>query len=176
MDKKFAIQFVALLVVIFGCLALATRPEFLAYLGIGKVVDNTPSKMALVKITTQGEEPLTAEIKAEVADTVAKRTKGLGDRAKLEIGTGMLFVFEQPGKYRFWMKGLQFPLDFIWIKDNKVVDILTNVPVPPDGASDNALPTYEPITEVDKILEVNAGFVEFNNIQVGDLVEIQVIN
>ena len=52
-------------------------------------------------------------IPVEVADTLKKRSLGLGERTSLKKGWGMLFVFEKRKPHRFWMKDMQFPLDII---------------------------------------------------------------
>lgn len=111
-----------------------------------------------------------ASLKVEVADTASKRSKGLGGRQSLASDSGMLFVFDRADKYPFWMKGLQFNLDFVWIKGEEIVDILENVPFPQADTADSALPIYASKVEVDKVLEVNAGAVQRLNIKVGDKV------
>lgn len=114
-----------------------------------------------------------ANIKVEVADTQAKRSKGLGGKTSLGQDEGMLFVFEKLDKYPFWMKGLTFPLDFIWIRGDKVVDILVNVQPPAAGQSDASLPIYQSSETVDKVLEATAGTIQKYNIKVGDTVRIE---
>ncbi len=109
-------------------------------------------------------------IKIEVADTSAKRSQGLSGRDKLDNGSGMLFVFPEEKKYQFWMKGMKFPLDMIFVKKGVVVDLLSNVPAPKEGQSDQNLPIYSPVAPIDMMLEVNSGFVVQNNIRVGDTV------
>ena len=71
--------------------------------------------------TTTGEE-----IPVEVADTLKKRSLGLGKRASLKKGWGMLFVFEKRKPHRFWMKDMQFPLDIIWLDNHRIVHITRN--------------------------------------------------
>lgn len=64
------------------------------------------------------------QIYAEVADTQASREQGLSGRSKLAEDEGMLFVFDFPGKYGFWMKDMNFPIDMVWIsQDGTVVHI-----------------------------------------------------
>jgi uncharacterized membrane protein (UPF0127 family) len=41
--------------------------------------------------------------------------KGLGGRPCITDSEGMFFRFKQPGQYPFWMKGMKFPIDIIWI-------------------------------------------------------------
>jgi len=113
-----------------------------------------------------------AKITVEIADTQDKRKKGLSGRQSIASDGGMLFVFEKRGKYPFWMKGLTFPLDLIWIKDDKVSEILENVPPPAGGQSDELLPIYQSKEDIDKMLEVSAGTVRKFNIKPGDVIKI----
>src|SRR6185436_18462817 len=57
----------------------------------------------------------------EIAETPETRAQGLGDRASIGANNGMLFLFDAPGNYGFWMKDMRFSIDIMWIKDNKVV-------------------------------------------------------
>jgi uncharacterized membrane protein (UPF0127 family) len=80
----------------------------------------------------------------------------------------MLFIFPQTQAQTFWMKDMLFPLDFVWIANQKVVQINTDVPAPKDRFSPPVVITStEP---VDQVLEVNSGFVFKNSITVGDKV------
>jgi uncharacterized membrane protein (UPF0127 family) len=111
------------------------------------------------------------KVKIEIADTVEERKVGLSGRKSLEENGGMLFSFEgkevTPG---FWMKGMLFPLDIIWIKDEKIVKIDKNVPIPEKDEVSPKL--YYPPLSVNYVLEVNAGFCDKNNIKVGDTIKI----
>ena len=66
------------------------------------------------------------KIPVEVADTIKKRSLGLGKRASLKKGWGMLFVFEKRKPHRFWMKDMQFSLDIVWLDNHKIVHIIHN--------------------------------------------------
>lgn len=114
-----------------------------------------------------------ATFKVEIADNNAKRSKGLGGRESLGELEGMLFVFENKDTHAFWMKGLSFPLDFVWISDDKVVDLTENLAPPAKGQSDASLPIYSSKQPVDKVLEINGGVVKKFNIKVGDSVNIK---
>ena len=102
---------------------------------------------------------------AEFADTILKKAKGLSGRKTLEEDRGMLFIFTKPGKYSFWMIGVNFPLDIIWIRGNRIIDISKNVPSPEKWK----LPAViSPSTKADRVLEIPAGSAEKFNIKIGD--------
>lgn len=100
----------------------------------------------------------------EVADTDAKLEKGLGDRDSLPADHGMYFPFPSAQYWVFWMKGMRFPIDIVWIQGGKVVDISQEVPV------DAGLPlkTYSPVDPADAVLELNAGTARQIGLQKGD--------
>lgn len=157
--KKFTIQAVFLILVIVGALYI--------YKNGADKIPFVPPKINFNQITV-GQ----AKINVEVADTADKRTTGLSGRESLASDSGMLFVFDKADKYPFWMKGMKIPLDFIWIRDNKVTEVTENVPPPQPGQKDSDLTIYESKETVDRVLEVSAGFVKLNNIKVGDEIKI----
>jgi uncharacterized membrane protein (UPF0127 family) len=67
------------------------------------------------------------EVEAEIADTSALQSRGLGYRDGLASGTGMIFLFDEPAPHSFWMKGMRFCLDIIWLADNQIVGAARNV-------------------------------------------------
>ncbi len=109
----------------------------------------------------------------EIANTKTKRALGLSSRDKLMPNAGMLFVFGRSSRYSFWMKGMKFPLDIIWIRDSKIVDFVENAPVPLKFSRDQDLLIYQPKSDVNYVLEVNAGWIKENNIKINNEVEIK---
>jgi len=57
-------------------------------------------------------------IKVDLALTPETQEKGLSGRSGLKDDEGMLFVFEKPDKYSFWMKDMNFPIDIIWMGED----------------------------------------------------------
>ncbi|MBI3589726.1 MAG: DUF192 domain-containing protein [Candidatus Liptonbacteria bacterium] len=108
--------------------------------------------------------------KVEVAEDMMARARGLSGREKLDENQGMLFIFNYPGDYGFWMKDMKFGLDLVWIKENRVVGFAENVQ-PEPGKTVFGLTTYHPPEAVDKVLEVNAGTVGKYGFKIGDRVE-----
>ena|SRR3989338_1150224 len=158
--KKFVIQAIFLVVVTFVALAVYTS-KFASI----PFVPERP-KTGVVQVND-------LKINVEIADTATKRKQGLGGKESLASDSGMLFVFEKQDVYKFWMKGLNFPLDLIWIRGEKVVDITKKATPPIPEQKDETLPLYIPNQPVDKVLEVNSGFVDQNNIQIGDSIIVQ---
>lgn len=106
------------------------------------------------------------DIYVEVAKTNEEKSKGLSNRTSLDQNSGMVFVFNKNSKPTFWMKDTKIPLDFIWIDNDKIVEINKNVPVEPNK-SDSELKKYPSSSPVDYVLEVNAGFTDKYDIKVG---------
>lgn len=108
---------------------------------------------------------------AEVATSSADQQLGLSGRNSLAQDRGMLFIFSKPGQYAFWMKGMKFPLDIIFINGTKIVDMVRNLPAP-KSASDNPQ-IYQPKASADKVLEINAGLSSKYGFKDGDSVVIK---
>lgn len=113
-------------------------------------------------------------IAVELARTVDERARGLGGRDGLARDHGMLFVFESPQSPTFWMLGMRFALDFVWIRGDRIVDLTRDVPPAPPGATEESglLRTLQPATPADLILEVRAGTIDANHWKTGDAVEV----
>src|ERR1700686_5416580 len=77
-------------------------------------VENKPENIKFVKIAGQ-------DVRVDLALTITEQEKGLGGRSGLKENEGMLFIFPEPGNYGFWMAGMNFPLDMIWLDENMKV-------------------------------------------------------
>lgn len=108
------------------------------------------------------------EFKVSVARSDRDKQTGLSKTKKLDENRGMLFVFDKADYYRFWMKEMEFPIDIIYIKGNKVTTVIPNAPV----ATIDKLIVYEPAQKSDRVLEINAGLAKKYNIKEGSTVEI----
>ncbi|HUW24213.1 MAG TPA: DUF192 domain-containing protein [Patescibacteria group bacterium] len=111
-------------------------------------------------------------LEVEVAQTLAEREKGLSERTSLCSNCGMLFLFDKPGVYPFWMRKMYFDIDIIWIKDSRVVEITAGARCPAKEEFDVPKTIYQSQVPVDKVLEVKAGWAAGNGIKVGDEVSI----
>jgi len=102
---------------------------------------------------TVGDDELTVEI----ADDSSLRSRGLSYRDGLEPGTGMLFVYPDEDVRSFWMRGMRFCLDIVWINDGVVVGAAERV-CPEPGVPDAKLTSYLSPEPVQYVLEVPAGW------------------
>ena len=108
----------------------------------------------------------------ELADSPDKRIRGLSGRASLDARTGMLFIFEKPERFRFWMREMEIPLDIVWIGSNcEVVDVSEDVPFPAPETPLDELPRYSPESRAKFVLEINAGEAADLGLGIGDKVE-----
>jgi len=106
-------------------------------------------------------------IEVEVADTHEKKRQGLSDRESLCSDCGLLFVYDKPGIYSFWMRRMHFDIDIIWIRNKKVMEITSGAKVPSQEEFEAPKTTYQSKEPVDMILEVNSGWAEKNGIGPG---------
>lgn len=107
----------------------------------------------------------------ETADTEEKREVGLSTKKSLSKNGGMLFVFPTADYPTFWMKGMSFPIDIIFINKEKVVTIHRNVPAPKDE-TDAPTATYSPTEPADRVIELTAGRSDELKLKVGDTIKI----
>lgn len=108
-------------------------------------------------------------LQVEVADTNASRELGLSGRKKMGNDEGLIFIFDVPGRYGFWMKDMSFPLDIMWINQNGiVVNIERNVT--PESYKEKK--TYINQADASYVLEINAGQAEKFGLYLGSKIKI----
>ena len=88
-------------------------------------------------LTTSGAH----HFKVEIADTGAKRARGLMFRTSLAPDRGMLFDLKTPRPVAFWMKNTLVSLDMLFIAaDGRIISVArdavpkSEVPIPSGGA------------------------------------------
>jgi uncharacterized membrane protein (UPF0127 family) len=96
-------------------------------------------------------------LRIELATTQQQSERGLGYRDALAPDAGMLFDLGSTRSQAFWMKGMRFALDFVWITEDKRVVAVTPDVQPQPGASDSQLRLYSSPQPVRYVLEINAG-------------------
>ncbi|MFC1790655.1 DUF192 domain-containing protein, partial [Patescibacteria group bacterium] len=108
------------------------------------------------------------QILVEIASNPLSQAQGLSGRESLPKNQGMLFVYQTSAIRPFWMNQMRFNLDFVFIKNNQVVDLLENVPFPQSGERPVVVKAKKPF---DQILELNAGIIKNLGIKVGQEVK-----
>jgi uncharacterized membrane protein (UPF0127 family) len=95
--------------------------------------------------------------------------KGLVIKNQLKENEGMLFVYQQPTKYRFSMRGMKFPIDIIWLNNaRKVIHIEHSLEPCP---SDSDCPKFIPTAAALYVLETIAGFSNKHDVKIGTQID-----
>jgi hypothetical protein len=151
--------FIAVVVIAFVIFEFAQAPQTEDFLDKGlSILPGDDAKVIL------GRQSLVVN----VARTSEERAQGLSGIESLPDNEGLLFVFDSPGKYSFWMKDMNFPIDIVWIDEGmKVVHIENNIS--PDTYPTNFISSRD----ASYVLEVNSGVVERAGVSVGDSVVIE---
>ena len=103
------------------------------------------------------------KIFAYIADNVCKKTTGLSGSSQLLDDEGMLFIFDRPGNYGFWMKDMNYSIDIVWIGEDLTILGLEKDLKPgtyPEVFGQKYTSKY--------VLELPSGISDKNNIKVGD--------
>lgn len=94
---------------------------------------------------------------------------GLTEHANLQPNEGMWFIFDESKAYPFWTKGMDFPIDIIWVDENyKIVDLKENL----QPCNIDSCAQYRAKVPIRYALEVPAGFVRSNRIQIGKTIDV----
>lgn len=150
-------------IMIIAFLILLTLAVIAAY--VSKSSDTSGASQRTVRIGN-------TDINVDVRDTAMSRAQGLSGRPTLESGHGMLFIFDKPGEYGFWMKDMNFAIDILWIQDGKVVGISENLAPEPEK-NILTLTVHRPPQPVQHVLEILAGAAKQYGFAVGDSVDIR---
>ena len=108
-------------------------------------------------------------IKAKLVTTPEDKQTGLMFREYLNYDEGMLFKFDN-GFNSVWMKNTYIPLDVLFLDTKYTVIgyVEDTVPLSLDNVSIDKSSDY--------ILEVNSGWVRDNNIKIGNIIDIELVN
>lgn len=104
----------------------------------------------------------TTEVKVDLAIDPFEQQLGLGHRNGLDDDTGMLFIGNAPRARTFWMKGMRFCIDIIWIEDGMVTGAAESVCPDPEGTEDAARARFSSGEPVTHVLEMPAGWMQDN--------------
>jgi len=105
---------------------------------------------AVVPLTLPSGTALQVEVMVKDED----RAMGLMFRPSLPKDRGMLFVFETSDFHGIWMKNCRFPIDILWLdEERKIVHVAEAVP----PCKADPCPVYNPLRRAAYVVELNAG-------------------
>jgi uncharacterized protein len=111
-------------------------------------------------------------VDVEVARSDEERERGLMFRDTLAEQEGMLFPFDVPHRYGFWMKDVRIALDIIWLDAaGRIVCMEANA----QPCAGESCPMYWPERKASFVLEVAGGFAERHGVAQGDTVQITLL-
>lgn len=91
-----------------------------------------------------------------------QQSRGLMFVRELPRGSGMLFIYEAPGRRSMWMKNTYLPLDILFVRGD---GFITNIEADTEPLSLSSIGSSEPVTYV---LELSAGISAELGIVAGD--------
>ena len=118
------------------------------------------------KKMSESTEFVTLPLEIEIPNTIRDFNLGLMFRESLDVNSGMLFIFDEVAEQSFHMTETKIPLDIAFIREDGTIESIKELepydenPVASDG-------------EVLCALEVNRGWFAENNVEVGDVIDIE---
>jgi len=124
------------------------RPSWLA--AAAALAASAAASPAVIPLTLPSGTVLQVEVMVKDED----RAMGLMFRPSLPKDRGMLFIFERPDFHGIWMKNCRFPIDIVWLdEERKVVHVAESVP----PCKAEPCPVYNPLRRAAYVVELNAG-------------------
>ena len=118
------------------------------------------------KKMSESTEFVTLPLEIEIPNNIRDFNLGLMFRESLDVNSGMLFIFDEVAEQSFHMTETKIPLDIAFIREDGTIESIKELepfdenPVSSDG-------------EVLCALEVNRGWFAENNVEVGDVIDIE---
>lgn len=119
-------------------------------------IPHMDTKRGVHQITVDGHA-----LNVEFARTPEEQQRGLMYRRELADDSGMLFLFTSAGQKTFWNKNTHISLDIIWLHNDTVIG-MSQLPAISEG-----LVTVSSPTDTNRVLEVNRGWSDRHNVQIG---------
>ncbi len=124
-------------------------------------VDDWPTGTVVIDPGSGSEDLL---VGVRIAATSERRQHGLMEVPVVPDGTGMWFAYDQDHTGAFWMKGTRTDLDIAWVDASGHIVAVETMQV----CSSDPCPTYDPEATYRTALEVPAGWLAANEVEVGD--------
>jgi uncharacterized protein len=111
------------------------------------------ARPAVIPLTLPSGKVLQTEVMVKDED----RQMGLMFRPSLPLDHGMLFLFDQPDFHGIWMKNCKFPIDILWLDEERKVVHLDEAVPPCTAKEDKNCPVYYPLRRASYVVELNSG-------------------
>ncbi|MDE1852020.1 MAG: DUF192 domain-containing protein [Candidatus Micrarchaeota archaeon] len=109
-------------------------------------------------------------IKLYLADTPLRKTIGLMYWERLRKDEGMLFTFGNDARHAFWMMGMNFPIDMVWLDNSKRITYIVSSARPCKSVFN--CPSYAPEKDSRYVLELAAGSARRLRLTIGERISI----
>jgi uncharacterized membrane protein (UPF0127 family) len=108
-------------------------------------------------------------VDVRIADTYRKKYTGLSNTTSLANGSGMLFTYDEASEHTYVMRGMDFPLDIVFIGADGRINAIESAPAPgPNEDGENIRRTGRG----KYVLEVPRGWMASHGVHVGHRVDI----
>jgi uncharacterized protein len=132
--------------------------------GVTSFIEESSGSTREVLVITDSD---LVQVTVEEARTTQEKLTGLMYRDSLCSSCGMLFFNDTDTRGGFWMKNCEIALDVIFIsKDKEVVDIKEQF----EPCRKDPCPVFHPAQSYRYVLEVNGGWSQEHDLEIGDLV------
>jgi uncharacterized membrane protein (UPF0127 family) len=131
----------------------------------GKAI-NVNTEETKMRSVTEVADFVTLPLQIEIPNNIRDFNLGLMFRESLDINSGMLFIFEEVAQQSFHMTETRIPLDIAFIREDGTIESIKKLePLDKNSVFSEG--------EVLCALEVNRGWFEENNVEVGDQIDIE---
>ena len=112
-------------------------------------------------------------INIDIALTDKQKQDGLSIRNNMQENEGMIFVFKEPKQQSFWMKGMKFPIDIIWLDANLSIVHIQKSLQPCESFI--SCPSYRPSSNALFVLETVSGFADSHDLKIGKKINFKLL-
>lgn len=136
----------------------------LVALWVGATAGPLAAGPAVIPLKLPSGKVLQTEVMVKDED----RQMGLMFRPSLAPDRGLLFIFDRLDFHGIWMKNCKFPIDIVWLDENrKVVHLAESVP----PCKADPCPVYQPLQRAAYVVEINAGAARREKATVGSVLD-----
>lgn len=123
---------------------------------------------AEITITNNCSQEL-GTVGVRIAESRQQKIVGLSETPTLRNGSGMLFPYDESGDHTYVMRGMDYPLDIVFVGGDGRINAIESAPAPGPNQDGNDIQR----TGTGKyVLEVPRGWMESHGIDVGHRVTI----